>query len=228
MPINKNYFCVFDFETDAIPIETLNPIQLSALIIDPLTLDIVEDSEFNSGICPKEIEDPNYYDNHKSTIDFHCRNKKCSVDEFLNELKAFPSEKVVWDNFTQYLKKYSTGSGIWNSPIPVGMNIFRFDLLIVDKLCKKYGNVTKSGEQNILCYRDAVDIMKIFFLWWESHPDPPPSYSLDNVLPYLGMSTEGAHDSLVDVRNCAQVFIRFLKFFRAHSKKTKFRNSFSN
>lgn len=231
MPINKNYFCVFDFETDALAIDLINPVQLSALIVDPLTLKIVPDSEFNSGIRPDEIEQPDYYDKHKSTIDWHARIKNTTPQNIIDGWKQNPPEKVVWDNFIQYLRKYHTQTKVKNmfsSPIPVGENIIWFDLPIINKLCKKYKNTTPSGDQNILCMKNVVDMKMIYFLWWENLQDGPDSFSADTVYPWLGMDIAGRHDSLIDVKGCAEVFIRFLNYCRRHAKDTKFKGSFND
>ncbi len=40
------------------------------------------------------------------------------------------------------------------------------------------------------------------------------SISLDSIRDYLGMSKDGAHDGLVDVKDCAELVIRFLKLYR--------------
>jgi DNA polymerase III epsilon subunit-like protein len=52
------------------------------------------------------------------------------------------------------------------------------------------------------------------------------SYSLDNVRKYFGISGEGAHDALKDVKDCAEILIRFMKLHRNLSSKVKFKNSF--
>lgn len=226
---NKNYFCILDFETDHLKIDEINPVQLSSLIIDPLSLEIVPDSEFDSGIRPPSIDEPDYYEKHKSTIDFHCRIKQKTYQEVINEWKQNPPEDVVWKNFVEYLRKYhykTKTKNMFSSPIPVTENGTFFDLPIINKLCNKYGNVTPSGDQNILCMKNQVDLKMLYFLWWENLEDGPPSLSADNVYPWLGLDTSGRHDSLVDIRGAAKVFIKFMKYIRRISEQTKFKGSF--
>jgi DNA polymerase III epsilon subunit-like protein len=51
---------------------------------------------------------------------------------------------------------------------------------------------------------------------------------MDNLRDYLGISKEGAHDALKDVKDCAEVLIRFMKLHRNLADKVKFKDSFKN
>ncbi len=42
-----NKICVFDFETDGANPNVCSPVQIAALIIDPIKLEVVPNSEFN-------------------------------------------------------------------------------------------------------------------------------------------------------------------------------------
>ena len=45
--INYNKICVFDFETDGSDPKECSPVQIAAVIVDPINLEIVPNSEFN-------------------------------------------------------------------------------------------------------------------------------------------------------------------------------------
>ena len=46
--MNKNKICVFDFETDGRDVQTLSPVQLAAVIVDPRKLELKNKAEFNN------------------------------------------------------------------------------------------------------------------------------------------------------------------------------------
>jgi DNA polymerase III epsilon subunit-like protein len=68
--------------------------------------------------------------------------------------------------------------------------------------------------------------MNLVFYWFE-HNNDLKSYSMDNLRDYLGISKEGAHDALKDVKDCAEVLIRFMKLHRSLGSKVKFKDSFN-
>jgi DNA polymerase III epsilon subunit-like protein len=68
--------------------------------------------------------------------------------------------------------------------------------------------------------------MNIAWLWFESVSDIK-SLSLDNLRDYLGIDKTNAHDAIKDVKDCAEILIRFLRLHRTLSKKIKFKGSFA-
>ena len=114
----------------------------------------------------------------------------------------------------------------FTAPIAAGYNINRFDLPIMQKLSVKYKNVNKEGNSSLFYPRDVIDVMNLIFYWFEASKDLK-SYSLDNLRDYLGISKEGAHDALKDVKDSAEIMIRFLKLHRKLGAKVKFRDSFN-
>jgi exonuclease I len=72
-----------------------------------------------------------------------------------------------------------------------------------------------------------VDAMNLIFYWFENNGDLK-SYTLDSVRDYFGISKVGAHDALKDVKDTAEIIIRFMKLHRNLSQKIKFKNSFNN
>ena len=67
--------------------------------------------------------------------------------------------------------------------------------------------------------------MNLMFYWFEQNNDIK-SYTLDTVRDYFGIPKEGAHDALKDVKDTADIIIRFMKLHRNLSKKIKFKGSF--
>ena len=224
--------CVFDFETDGSDPEVCSPVQLASVIVDPIKLEIIDGSEFNIFCKPEVLEtDPNY----KYTtdiIEFHAKVEGCSQDSIYQAWQNYPSQKMAWNSFVAYLEKYHCvgrkKKGIFTAPIAAGYNINRFDLKIINRLSAKYKTV--DGKENIssLFYpRDVLDIMNLVFYWFEDCSDIK-SYSLDTVRDYLGISKDGAHDALKDVKDCANILIRFLRLHRKLAQKIKFKGSFVN
>lgn len=223
--------CVFDFETDGSDPLICSPVQISAVIIDPIKLEIIDDSEFNVFCKPEPIELDPEYKYTTDIIDFHARVRGCSQEEIYNQWKTYQSQSVAWNAFVAYLDKYHCGGrkkkSIFTAPIAAGYNINRFDLKIIDRLSKKYKTVeAKEGTSSLFYPRDVIDIMNLVFYWFEDLN--LKSYTLDNIREYLGLSKEGSHDALKDVKDCAKILIRFLRLHRNLVKKIKFEGSFSN
>ena len=96
---------VFDFETSAVEPESdlCDPVELAAVAIDTKTMQIVSGSEFSVFIRPDTIDDANYYDLHKSTIDWHCTTKNINKDDLIKKWKGGTKEKVAWESFIEYV-----------------------------------------------------------------------------------------------------------------------------
>jgi DNA polymerase III epsilon subunit-like protein len=227
--INYNKICVFDFETDGSDPVSCSPVQIAAVMVDPLQLSIIPDSEFNINFKPEVLENNPNHIYEGDILDFHAKVKGSSKEQVLAEWKEYPSQKQSWNLFTEYLSKYHCRSGSkksqFTAPIAAGYNIHRFDLIIVDRLSKKYNNLNKENRSNIFYMRDVLDIMNIVFLWFENNQDLS-SYSLDSLREYLGISKDGAHDAIKDVKDSAEILIRFMKLHRKLSRKILFKDSF--
>jgi DNA polymerase III epsilon subunit-like protein len=227
--INYNKICVFDFETDGSDPKACSPVQIAALMIDPIKLEIIPQSEFNIFFKPEVLANDEYYVYTTDILDFHAKVRGCSKDDILSQWKNYPSQEHSWKLFVNYLDKYHTRSSKksqFTAPIAAGYNINRFDLKIIDRLSNKYGNVNKESTTDIFYPRDVVDLMNLIFYWFEYNNDLK-SYTLDSLRDYVGISKEGAHDALKDVKDCAQILIRFLKLHRNLSQKIKFKNAFA-
>lgn len=228
--MNKNKICVFDFETDGSDPSVCSPVQLAAIIIDPISLEIVKGSEFNINFKPEVLEDNENYVYTTDILDFHSKVRGCSKDDIIACWKTYPKQNQAWDMFVNYLDKYhsrSSKKSQFSAPIAAGYNINRFDSVIVDRLSVKYKNTNKEGRTNLFYPRDVLDVINLIFYWFENNQDIK-SYSLDNLRNYFGIDKEGAHDALKDVKDTANILIRFLRLHRNLSAKIKFKGAFEN
>lgn len=227
--MNNNKICVFDLETDGSDPRFCSPVQIAAVIIDPIKLEIIKNSEFNISLKPEVMENDNNYVYTTDILDFHAKVRGCAKDDIYKQWQAFPKQEQSWKMFISYLDQYhtrTTKKSQFSAPIAAGYNINRFDLRIVDRLSDKFGNVNKEGRSDIFYPRDVLDIMNLVYYWFEND-DEIKSLSLDTLRDYFGISKDGAHDALKDVIDCAQLLIRFLKLHRSLKEKIKFKNSFN-
>jgi DNA polymerase III epsilon subunit-like protein len=228
--INYNKICVFDFETDGSDPRGCSPVQIAAVIVDPIKLEIVPNSEFNIFFKPEVLEKNDNYVYETDILDFHAKVRGSTKEQILSEWKEYPIQDQSWKLFTNYLMMHHTRSSKksqFSAPIAAGYNINRFDLPIIDRLSRKYGNVNKEDRSDIFYPRDVLDIMNLVFYWFENNNDVK-NLSLDTLRDYLGISKLGAHDALKDVKDCAEILIRFLKLHRNLSQKIKFKDSFGS
>lgn len=226
--INYNKICVFDFETDGSDPRECSPVQIAAVIVDPIKLEIVPNSEFNINFKPEVLESNNEYQYTTDILDFHSKVKGCSKDDVLKEWKNYPKQQQSWNMFVNYLDKYhsrSSKKSQFSAPIAAGYNIHRFDLKIIERLSQKYGNTNKENNSDIFYPRDVIDVMNLVFFWFESNSELK-SYTMDSLREYFGIDKEGAHDAIKDVKDTADIMIRFMKLHRNLSSKVKFKNSF--
>lgn len=228
--INYNKICVFDFETDGTDTRVCSPVQIAAVIVDPISLEIIPDSEFNINFKPETLEKNPEYEYQTDILDFHAKVKGSTKEDVLKEWLTYPSQEHSWKMFTEYLEKYHTRSSRksqFTAPIAAGYNIHRFDLKIIDRLSTSYGNVNKENTSDIFYPRDVIDIMNLIFYWFEQNNDIK-SYTLDSLRDYFGISKQGAHDAIKDVKDSAEIMIRFMKLHRKLGTKIKFKDAFKN
>jgi len=226
--MNTNTFIILDFETDSSDAYTANPVQLASIMVHPRTLNIISDSEFNSFIQPPNINKSNYIEQHSETIQWHAKNYNTSSEEIISIWKNAPLQKDVWADFCNYLLRYHSRTkrkNQFSAPVLCGYNILNFDCIILDRLCKQYGNIDKYNKPNIFHPRDRIDLMPMIFSWFENFNEPT-NYQFDTLRNYFGMSKDKAHDALTDVKQTAELLCRFLKFQRRVAKNTQFKNSF--
>lgn len=217
-------------ETDGSDPYSCSPVQLAAIMIDPIKLEIIKDSEFNINLKPEKLDlnvDNPYMDS--DILDWHSKVRGSTPENILGDWKTYPAQEKSWNMFVNYLDKYhsrSSRKNIFSAPVAAGYNIFRFDLKIVDRLSKKYYNVTNEGTSSLFYPRDTIDVMNLVFYWFEGSKEIK-NLTMDTLREYLGISSENSHDALKDVKDTAEILIRFLKLHRKLFDKVKFRNSFT-
>jgi DNA polymerase III epsilon subunit-like protein len=226
--VNYNKICVFDFETDGVNPEKCSPVQLAAIMVDPINLEIIPNSEFNCNFKPECMEEDPNFEYKTDILDFHAKVKGCSKDDVYKEWQEYPKQSVAWKMFVDYLDKYhsrNSKKSQFSAPIAAGYNIYRFDLPIIERLSRKNKNVNKEGTSNIFFPRDVIDSINLVYYWF-SHNNELKSFKLDTLRDYFGITKDGAHDAIKDVRDTAEIIIRFLKLHRNLAEKIKFKGSF--
>lgn len=226
--MNYNKICVFDFETDGVNPEKCSPVQLAAIMVDPINLEIIPNSEFNCNFKPECMEEDPNFEYKTDILDFHAKVKGCSKDDVYKEWQEYPKQSVAWKMFVDYLDKYhsrNSKKSQFSAPIAAGYNIYRFDLPIIERLSRKNKNVNKEGTSNIFFPRDVIDSINLVYYWF-SHNNELKSFKLDTLRDYFGITKDGAHDAIKDVRDTAEIIIRFLKLHRNLAEKIKFKGSF--
>jgi DNA polymerase III epsilon subunit-like protein len=220
--MNFNDIIFFDFETGSRNGKKTQPTQLAAIAINGRHLKIQDGGEFNSLIKPI-LDDEKAIEAGLDPIQDEALKITRKTRE---ELAEAPEERVVWDKFVSFVNQYNYKGGKWNAPIAAGYNNNGFDDFIIDRLSEKYGPWDKEYDTNKLFHpRDNIDVMKYVWTWTENN-NSIRSISMDNMRKWMGMSTEGAHDALVDVRQGAELLIKFLKLHRAFANKVKFEGAF--
>lgn len=211
---------VFDLETTGLDTNKVQITEIGAIAYSN-KLEEVPNGRFHSYINPKwdEIDaDPDLQREANRALD-----KTGFSREFLSDK---PPEEVVFPMFTNYLKNLKAKG----APIAAGHNIIKYDIPIINRYCKKYGNVTKGGEPNIFNKRFVIDTLHTCFLWFENI-DKISSYSNDNLRAFLGATDEAygsAHSAINDVKFTGDLLMRFMKLHRAAVKRldVKFEGAF--
>lgn len=216
-------------ETDGKDPSVCSPVQLASVIVDPVKLEIVKGSEFNINLKPERLTngtDNPYGDS--DILQWHAKIRSSTPEKILEEWRQYPSQEKSWNTFVDYLDKYhlrGSKKSMFTAPLAAGYNICRFDLKIIERLSLKYGNINNENNSNLFFPRDTVDVMNLVFYWFEGAKDIK-SLSMDTLREYFGMSSENAHDALKDVKDTAEILIRFLKLHRKLFAKIKFKDSF--
>ena len=202
-------YIVFDFETGSRNPRKTQPTQIAALALDGRNLKLK--GTFNSEIRPilddeKAIEmgfDPL----EDEALRITGKNRE--------ELAKAPMPKTVWKKFCNFVNQYNWKGTQFFAPIPAGFNIIGFDMIIIDRLCKAYGPYDKERQQQKLFNKIyKVDMMDNMFMWTEGDP-AVKSISMDSLRDRMGLSKENAHDALQDVKDTANIMIKFMKTHRS-------------
>lgn len=213
--MDRNFYCVYDFETGSRNPFNTQPTQLAAVMVNARSLTIVPDSLFESKIKPE-------WDVDKcKKMGVHPVEDEALIKTNLTreELDEAPPLKQVWQDFQDYLKKYNkkseTGDN-WEAPIPVGHNNNSFDDIIIRRLCLDYGpKLDEYGAWSIFHPNISYDIHRLFrAMSAGSNIFPKNSYSMDSMREFMGISAENAHRADVDVKTTAIMLIKYLKLMK--------------
>ena len=137
-------------------------------------------------------------------------------------------EKILFTEIHNFVNKYNWKKTPYFAPIASGYNINGFDMIIVDRMCEQFGPYDKErGQQTLFNKIHRVDVMPLVWGWLEDNKDIK-SLSLDSLRDYFGMSKDNAHDALQDVKDTANLLIRFLKMQRKFASKVQFEKAFAD
>lgn len=217
---------MFDFETTGVPPKgginpsTCEPVQLAAVAMNPRTLEFTEADTFKSFIKP----DTPFEELDKENINWHCDVRNCTVEELQELWETAPSVKTVWEDFVSFVSSYNPSKRFNSMPIAAGYNIKAFDMVIVQRLCERFGPVDSEKKQKVFYGRNQLDLMDFVFLWTENLNEPK-NQKLDTIRQWFGLSGDGAHDALEDVKDTARILSRFLNLHRRYASKVKFKDS---
>tara|TARA_B100001564_G_scaffold296175_1_gene261558 strand:+ start:1070 stop:1747 length:678 start_codon:yes stop_codon:yes gene_type:complete len=215
-------YIVFDFETGSRNPRKTQPTQLAALALDGRNFKLK--GSFNSEIRPV-LDDEKAIEMGFDPLEDEALKITGKTREAL--AKA-PMPKTVWKKFCNFVDQYNWKSTQFFAPIPAGFNIIGFDMIIIDRLCKAYGPYDKErGQQKLFNKIYKVDMMDNMFMWTEGDPSVK-SISMDSLRDRMGLSKENAHDALQDVKDTANIMIKFMKTHRAVYRNLKIDKAFAD
>ena len=207
-------FIVFDFETGGRDPHSCQLTQLAAVALDGRTLR--SKGTFNQEIWA-ETDDEKAVEKGLAPIEEEAL--KVTGKNREDIAKATPIE-TVWPKFVDFVNKCNWKGNEWFAPIACGYNIINFDLPIIHRLCKQHGPWNeKKGQAKLFHPIFKVDMMDNVFMWTESDPSIK-SIGMDAMRKRMGMSDDNAHDALQDVKDTANIMIKFMKTHRAVYKNT--------
>ena len=220
MPIRSNII-VFDFETGGRNPHKCQPTQLAALALNGVTFECK--ASFNSEIWA-ETDDEKAVEKGLAPLEAGALKVTGKTRE---QIAKAPKPKVVWAKFVSFVQKYNIGNTQWGRPVPCGYNIVKYDLPIIDRLAKAFG----PWDENYLASKlfhptKTIDMLHDMYMWTEADPNVS-SISMDNVRKRMGMSEDNAHDALQDVKDTANIMIKFMNAKRAIYKKLEIDDCFA-
>lgn len=224
--MKMNDIVFFDFETTGKYAHSAQPIQLAAVVINGTSLEVKEDSVFQTLIKPEfdleKCERYNLAPLTEESIAIHGKTEEM--------LSTAPSPKVAWQQFCEYVDQYNYKKNKWGRPIAAGQNIIKYDMPICRRLANeepyKFGPWDEENQElELFQFRDVYDTLHDFGRWFRFDKDVR-SYSMDALRPVFGIDEDNAHDALKDVLDGAFMLSKFLKLYKGFAKKVKFRDSF--
>ena len=213
---------VFDFETGSRNPHKTQPTQLAALALDGRNFRLK--GTFNSEIKPI-LNDEKAIEAGLDPIEDEALR---ITGKTRTELHKAPSLKSVWNKFTKFVDQHNWKGTQWFAPIPAGFNIVGFDMVIINRLCKEFGPYdSKAERQKLFNMIFKIDAMDNVFMWTEGDPSVK-SISMDSLRERMGLSKDNAHDALQDVKDTANIMIKFMKTHRAVYQNLKIDKAFAD
>ena len=200
-------YIVFDFETGSRNPQKTQPTQIAALALDGRNFKLK--GTFNSEIRPilddEKAMEMGFDPLEDEALRITGKNRE--------DLAKAPMPKTVWKKFVNFVNQYNWKGTQFFAPIPAGFNIIGFDMIIVNRMCKAYGPYDKDRQQQKLFNKIyKVDMMDNMFMWTEGDP-AIKSISMDSLRDRMGLSKENAHDALQDVKDTANIMIKFMCYW---------------
>ena len=222
--MNYRDVIVFDFETTGQNPHKCQPTQIAAVAIHARKLTLQPGGVFESKIrCIADDEKAiaaGFDPVEEGALE---KTRKTRA-----EIAKGPMPKTVWKKFGQFVDKFNFKGSNWTAPIAAGYNINSYDMPIVNRMCKAFGPWDdKREEQRLFNPIFTMDLMQHIYCWFENNADVK-GYSMDYMRDYFGLSKDNAHDALQDVKDTANILIKFLKMQRNLSGKIKFEKAFAN
>jgi len=218
---SRDIIC-FDFETGGRNPHTCQPTQLAALALDGRNFRVK--GEFNSEIWA-ETDDDKAIKAGLGPIEEGALKVTGKTRE---QISKAPKLKPVWKKFVNFVNKYNWKKTPFFAPVPAGFNILGYDMHIIRRICKELGPWDeKRQDQQLFSQIYKVDMMDNYYMWTEGDPTVK-SRSMDAIRKRLGMSEENAHDALQDVKDTANIMIKFMKTHRAVYKNLKLDKAFAD
>ena len=216
-----NKIIYFDFETSDINPTTCLPLQIAAAVVDVEDSDypILDGGLFVSYILPHiENEDGSHQpieESHVMDINFikDSALKKNGIKR--EDILGFPDEKVVWDNFAKFCGAFKHDGEL---PVPSGWNILNYDLIICDRLNKRYKTKRYFHENN------TIDLMNLDWIFRRKDLEYS-GRSFDAARLHFGLTLEDeeqTHTADVDVKQGVKLLRRYLQFIDKQAKRNKY------
>ena len=219
--MNRDIIC-FDFETGGRDANTCQPTQIAAIALDGRNLKLK--GTFNSEIRA-EVDDEKAIAAGLGPIE---EGALKVTGKTRAQIAKAPQLKTVWKKFTAFVDKYNWKGTPFFAPIPAGFNIIGYDMKIINRLCKEFGPWdAKRGEQQLFSKVYKIDVMDNVWMWTEGDPSIK-SISMDSLRERMGLSSENAHDALQDVKDTANIMIKFMKTHRAVYRNLKIDKVFAD
>lgn len=221
---NYRDIIVFDFETGGANPHTCQPTQIAAIAIHARKLEMQPGGVFNSEMRPivddEKAVAAGVAPLEEKALEITRKNRQ--------DLAKAPPPKIVWNKFAEFCNQYNFKNNSFTAPIAAGYNINGYDMPIVQRMCEQYGPVdAKNGKQKIFNPIFKIDLMDHIYCWFENNQDVK-SYNMDYLRDYFGLSKDNSHDALQDVKDTANLLIKFLRMQRNLLKKIKFEKTFAN